>query len=244
MRHLPLRFRGLNGETALLAGAAAGLAAALLSWTTPLAHDALPAPGEPGVTLHLLDNGFHTDLAVPRARLEAGDGPLALAARSLDAGDWVLIGWGDAVFYVDQRPIPDRIPDGLRAFLRPGNPSVVMLDPIQRPPDRLWGPQHRTSFRLSEAAFVRLRDRIEASLHAPGGRPRLTAERGGLSPHDDARFFASRETFSLLFLCNHWSGALLREAGVPVRPVRALTSGEIMRAAGRAAELDTAATED
>lgn len=244
MRHLSLRLRGLNGETALLAGALAGLAAALLSWTTPAAPDALPAAHEAGVTLHLLDNGFHTDLAVPRARLEAGGGPLAAAARSLDAGDWVLVGWGDATFYVDQSPISDRIPDGLRAFLRPGNASVVMLDPIQRSPDRLWGPQHRTSFRLSEAAFARLRNRIEASLEAPDGRPRLTAEREGLSPHDDARFFASRETFSLLFLCNHWSAALLREAGVPVRPVRALTSGEIVRAAQRAAELDTATAGD
>ena len=244
MRHLSLRLRGLSGEAALLAGATAGLAAALLSWTTPLAPDAFPAPGAPGVALHVLDNGFHTDLAVPRARLEAGDGPLAAAARSLAPGDWVLIGWGDATFYVDQSPISARIPDGLRAFLRPGNRSVVMLDPIQRPPDRLWGPQHRTGFRLSEAAFARLRSRIEASLDAPGGRPRLAAEREGLSPHDDARFFASRETFSLLFLCNHWSAALLREAGVPVRPVRALTSGEIMRAARRAAELDTAASDD
>ena len=222
-------------------GALVGAAAALWSWTTPLVPGTLPGPGRPAVTLHLLDNGFHTDLAVPRALLEGGDGPLAAATRSLGPGDWVLIGWGDATFYVDQRPIRDRLPDGARAFFRPGgNPSVIMLDPIQRPPDRLWRPPARAEVRLSEAAFERLRARLEASFDAPDGAPRLRAARTGLRPHDDARFFASIETFSIAHLCNHWSGELLRAAGLPVAPARTLTSGEIMRTARRGRELDSA----
>ena len=224
----------------IVLGALTGAAAALWSWTTPLVPGTLPAAGQPGVTLHLLDNGFHTDLAVPRARLEAGDGPLAAATRSLGPGDWVLVGWGDAVFYVDQSPIRDRLPDGVRAFFRPGgNPSVVMLDPIQRSPDQMWRPPTRAQFRLSEAGFARLRARLEASFETSDGAPRLSAARTGLRPHDDARFFASVETFSAVHLCNHWSGELLRAAGLPVAPVRALTSGEIMRTVRRAAELDS-----
>jgi len=32
-------------------------------------------------------------------------------------------------------------------------------------------------------------------------------------------FFASRERFSLLHLCNHWTAELLNAAGLPVTPV-------------------------
>ena len=55
---------------------------------------------------------------------------------------------------------------------------------------------------------------------------------------DDARFFASRETFSLVHLCNHWTAQVLAAGGVGVRPVRSVLSAEVMDAA-RAAALDT-----
>ena len=104
-----------------------GVVAALLTWTRPGAS--IPSITDAPVTVYLLDNGFHTDLAVPRAALERRGGPLGQAVADLAPGDWILIGWGDAAFYVDQSPISDRLPDGARAFFRPGNPSVVMLDP-------------------------------------------------------------------------------------------------------------------
>ncbi|MBU3969612.1 MAG: DUF2459 domain-containing protein, partial [Alphaproteobacteria bacterium] len=108
----------------LAAAAVFGAVAAFWTWTTPADPALWPtAPGEAGVEVQMLDNGFHTDLAVPRAALEARTGPLAEAVRSLPPGDWILIGWGDARFYVDQSPIGDRLPDGARAFFRSGNAS-------------------------------------------------------------------------------------------------------------------------
>ena len=101
-----------------------GLAAALLTWTRPGATD---REATDPVVIQVLDNGFHTDIAMPRAALERRGGPLAHAVEALAPGDWILIGWGDAKFYVDQRPISDRLPDGARAFLHPGNRSVLML---------------------------------------------------------------------------------------------------------------------
>jgi len=35
----------------------------------------------------------------------------------------------------------------------------------------------------------------------------------------DEAFFASRERFSALHLCNHWTAELLHAAGLPVTPV-------------------------
>ena len=226
-----------TGLGLILAAALVGFAGALWTWTAP-GDLALwrAAPGTPAVELHLLDNGFHTDLAVPRAALESRPGPLAEAVRALPAGDWILIGWGDAKFYVDQSPMEGRLPDGLRAFFRPGNASVIMLDPARRDPRALFAGDGRRSFRLTPAGFEALAAHVEASLDLSSGGPRIAAARAG----DDARFFASRETFSISHLCNHWTAGVLNAAGLPVRPFRSIVSSELLAAIDRA-ELDTAA---
>lgn len=233
------RRREKTGLGALVAAGVVGVVAALWTWTAP--GDPArwtPAPGRPGVELSLLDNGFHTDLAVPRAALEARAGPLADAVRSLPAGDWILIGWGDARFYVDQSPMTDRLPDGARAFFKPGNASVIMLDPAQQDP-RAYAEDGRQTFIVSRAGFDAMADHIEASLDLRSGAPRLASARAG----DDARFFASHENFWIGHLCNHWTAGVLNAAGLPVRPLRSVTSGEVMTAIERG-KLDTAAARD
>ncbi|TFW13087.1 DUF2459 domain-containing protein [Brevundimonas intermedia] len=205
-----------------------GAVVALLTWTKP--GDAKPSDAPDIVVVQVLDNGFHTDLAVPREALVRRGGPLARAVAGLAPGDWILIGWGDARFYVDQSPISDRLPDGVRAFFRPGNPSVVMLDPVAADPRLSYGEDSAT-LTLTSAQFDRLTARVEASLDLSDGAPRIATDR----PGDDARFFASRETFSILHLCNHWTAGVLNAGGVPVRPVQSITSAEVMRSV-RAAE--------
>lgn len=225
----------------LLLAATVGLCAALWTWTRPGDPALYPDPTDAtGVEVHILDNGFHTDLALPRAALLARPGPLAEAVRGLPPGDWVLVGWGDARFYVDQSPIRSRIPDGLRAFFGRDNPSVVMLDPEAEDPRLRFAPASRRSLRLSAAGFAALDARIEAALDLSGGRARLALAR----PGDDARFFAGREHFWIGHLCNHWTAAVLNAAGLPVRPARSLTSAEVMATATRAAKLDRAVQQD
>ena len=222
----------------LMVAALAGAAAALLTWQTPGGAD-VTSPRADAVTVHLLDNGFHTDLALPRGALEARGGPLAEAVRTLGPGEWVLIGWGDAKFYVDRSPISDRLADGARAFFRPGNRSVVMLDPQAGDPRDRFGEDGRAALSVAPAAFDRMAGRIEASLDLSSGAPRLAVAR----PGDDARFFASRETFSIVHLCNHWTASVLAAGGVSVRPVRAILSSEVLRAV-RAAALDSQPPQD
>lgn len=234
------RRRPSRGLKRYLAVALLAALAGVWTWTAP--GDPALWPGradQTGVEVHLLDNGFHTDLAVPRRALEARPGPLAEAVRGLAPGNWVLIGWGDAKFYVDQSPMERRLPDGARAFFRPGNASVIMLDPAQRDPRSAFAPESRRTFRLTEGGFEAMADHIEASLKLTDGRARIAAARAG----DDARFFASREHFSIGRLCNHWSAGVLNAAGVPVRPVRSITSAEVMAAIDRA-ELDSRAARD
>ncbi len=233
------RLKGF-GFGPLIAVAVLGGAAALWTWTAPGDPALWPAAAtDAGVEVNVLDNGFHTDLAVPRVALEARTGPLAEAVRGLPPGDWILIGWGDARFYVDQSPIGDRLPDGARAFFRPGNASVIMLDPTRRDPRDLVAADRRRTLRLSAAGFEAMADHIEASLDLSDGRVRIAAARAG----DDARFFASHEHFWIGRLCNHWSAGVLNAAGLPARPLRAITSSEVMATVERA-QLDTAAPRD
>lgn len=233
------RFNGY-GLGPLVAATALGAFTALWTWTEPGDPALWPAAAtEPGVEVHVLDNGFHTDLAVSRASLEARTGPLAEAVRGLPPGDWILIGWGDARFYVDQSPMTDRLPDGARAFFRPGNASVIMLDPARADPQTLVAADRRRALRLSAAGFEAMAAHIEASLDLSDGRARIAAARAG----DDARFFASHEHFWIGRLCNHWSAGVLNAAGLPARPLRAITSSEVMTTIERA-QLDTAPPRD
>ena len=211
-----------------------GALAALWTWTTPGDPGLSLQPGEDGVAVYLLDNGFHTDMVVTRAALSETPGPLSDAVATLDAGEWILVGWGDAKFYVDQSPIGSRLPDGARAFFAPGNASVLMLRPETLPPEQAFLPDGRRRLLLSPAAFQAMRARIEASLDLSRGAPYVAATR----PGDPVRFFASREPFSILHLCNHWAGEVLAAAGLPIRPVQTVFSSEIGRTADRA-ELDT-----
>lgn len=235
------------GPGPLVAAVALGVTAALWTWTAPGDPALWPASAaDAGVEVHVLDNGFHTDLAVPRAALEARSGPLAEAVRGLPPGDWILIGWGDARFYVDQSPMQGRLPDGLRAFFRPGNPSVVMLNPETGDPAARFNAATRRTLRLSPEGFAALDRRLEAALELSSGRARLVTARVG----DDARFYAGRETFWIGHLCNHWTVDLLGAAGLPVRPLRAVTSAEVLHTVSRAdprsatAKLDTATRRD
>ena len=200
-----------------------GLLLALATWVRPGAPEGPDATGL-DVPVHVLDNGFHTDFVMPRAALAFRPGPLKTAVDSLAPGDWILVGWGDAKFYVDQRPIGDRLPDGARAFFQPGgNPSVLMLRPETQPPEVAFLPEGRRRLVLSAPAFANVRARLERSLDVSTGAPRLAATR----PGDPARFFASSEPFSILHLCNHWAAEVLNAGGLPIRPVWSITSGEV-----------------
>jgi len=214
---------------AILAAGLLGLVAALWTWTLP--GDPALTDDPDGVPVRILNNGFHTDLAFPREVLEARPGPLGEVVRDLGPGDWVLIGWGDAVFYVDQSPIEGRLLDGARAFFAPGNRSVVMLDPAPSDPAKRFATRRRNLLVLSPRAVGGMLDRIEASLELTDGHARLVARR----PGDDARFFASRERFWIGHLCNHWTARVLNAGGVDVRPLRSITAWEVMSATGRRA---------
>jgi hypothetical protein len=204
--------RGFRGQTA----AAVFVFLLLITLVTAKGRDPAlypPKPGQ-GVAIFLVDNGFHSDLAIPRAAILAHGGTLARAVAATTSAPWVLVGWGDARFYEDQSPWQGRIFDGLRALLG-GRPTVVHLEGVGMSPDRAWrdGVHHIV---VSPAGLAALLIRADRAFRLGGdGAPVPVAIAAG----SGEGFFESGEDFSLLHLCNHWTAQLLHAAGLPVTPV-------------------------
>lgn len=195
------------------------------------------------VPVGLINNGLHTDLAMPREALIARGGPLAEAVSTLEPGDWVLVGWGDARFYVETSPVHTRLPDGARAFFAPGNPSVVMLYPVMGDPLSRVEPEAGRRLMMGAEAFEAMAARVERSLDLSTGSPRIGAVRTEAGDYgDEARFFASTESFSILHLCNHWTSQVLNAGGLSIRPFRSVVASEVVAAVDR--ELDSAPARD
>ena len=172
-----------------------------------------PAPGQ-GVAIYLVDNGFHSDLALARDAIVGSGGALARATLRTTSQPWVLVGWGDERFYEDQSPWQNRVPDGLRALFG-GRRTIVHLEGFSPRPDLAWreGVRRIVVSRAGLAALLARAD--QAFLKDANGNPIASAV-----PHaPDEAFFRSGEGFSGVHLCNHWTAELLHAAGLPTTPV-------------------------
>lgn len=170
------------------------------------------APAEAATTIWIVDNGFHTDLVLPAARLRARDGASAQALKALPATPFVTVGWGDAEFFPNDAPVLARPLDGLRALFAPGNASVIRLAPLTRPPEQAYD-ETVLSLRLSDAGFEHLARRLDHSF-----TPAVALSRPWPGRPFDPRYFESRERFGVLHLCNDWTAELVSAAGPRTRP--------------------------
>jgi len=197
------------------------IVAALAAWIVLTARPGDPSLYPPpaadvAVSLYLIDNGFHSDVALPRQALMLRPHALARAAAVTSQNPWIVIGWGDAHFYSGTGFSTARARDALRALFWPDNASVVRLEGIARRPDIYYVAGAVKVIRLSPAGVERLLDRADRSLVVgPDGAP----VRARTHTDPDEAFFQSGETFSILHLCNHWTAELLNAAGLPTAPV-------------------------
>jgi hypothetical protein len=196
-----------------LAAVIVALAAVFLVHT-PRNRQLYPAASDaPAVTVWIADNGFHSDLVLPVDRLRALNGASAQALKALPPVPYVTIGWGDAKFFADTSPVGGRLLDGLRALFAPNNAAVIRMEPLSRPPEQAYR-ETVLRLRLTPAGFARLTARLDRSFTTPVTQSPPLPQRP-----DDARYFRSREHFSVLHLCNHWTAQLVAAAGVPTRPL-------------------------
>ncbi|MFT4073981.1 MAG: DUF2459 domain-containing protein [Asticcacaulis sp.] len=169
------------------------------------------------VPIYIVNNGFHTDIALPAGAVMSRGGLLADAARRSGAdvreGKWLVYGWGDAGFFTAQGLSVGRALDGLRALFRPGNPSVIRVFGVSLRPDQAFAGNTASGAVLTPEGFEAMARHMETSFVAENGAPVVAA-----LPTDEV-FFVSREHFSILRVCNNWTADQLAAAGLPTAPL-------------------------
>lgn len=213
----------------LAALAALGAAAWLAACSAPLP----PEDGPPTRAVHVLSNGWHTAIVVPRAEVVA-------TGRMPEAGDFpdapfLAFGWGDREYYPAEAVTLGRT---LRAALLP-TAAVMHVAPRSRPPAP--GPGREVlRLALTEAGMERLVAAIAGDIErAPDGRAAPVAP--GLSP--GSAFYPARGRFHLFNTCNTWTARMLRAGGIAVAPAGVITADDVMdrlRAANRRVRLSMA----
>jgi uncharacterized protein (TIGR02117 family) len=192
------------------------LALIVLTLVTARSGDPRLYPPKGGVrqVVWLIDNGFHTDLTLPRYAIVARGGPLAAAAAATGGDDWIMVGWGDAKFYAATSPWQGRLGDAARAALG-GRPTTVHLEGVPERPDQAWRTGVHPIY-LSAGGLDALMARVERSLalDRSGAPIALPVPR-----QPGEAFFASREGFNGFHDCNEWTADLLSAAGLPTTPV-------------------------
>lgn len=215
---------------------ALGLVAGVLLLGTARGDPSLYPPSGPGVTVVVVDHGYHAGIVLPAPALRAAAiglarerADLAHALRAVvadyPAADWLEIGWGDAGFYRGARGVEDvTAAMAFRALLLP-TPSVLHVVPGWGDPADAFPGAGRVTLALGEAGMVRLARRLAETIAVDAaGMPELQ----GRSLYGLGAFYAARPAYHALFTCNHWIAALLRAAGVPASWSFSATSAGLM----------------
>ena len=188
-----------------------------------------PATGRPAlwpagpesktITVFVVSHGYHAGIALPRvvAREVAGvHGLSALDAvtERFAAYPWLEVGWGDEGFYRDVPTVASlNVGLALRALFRPGNPSVVHVVGVQGEPPAVFRHSDIVRLDLTEAGFVRLAAKVDATFFRPAGSKEPDALGPGL--YGPSLFFRAVGEFHIFNVCNHWIADLLDAAGIP-----------------------------
>ncbi|MGC1952780.1 MAG: DUF2459 domain-containing protein [Gammaproteobacteria bacterium] len=202
------------------------LATSLFQAALPrLAGGAQEAPGTER-TIYVLSHGWHTGIV-----LRYADIPAHLWPEKADfAGRTYLeVGWGDEAFY---RAPKVTLGMALRAALTPTQ-SVLHVVGFDRPLSKNFLGSDIVALRVSARGIADLVRFIHASLARPHGE---RAQPLGPGLYGESWFYPAEGRYSLIYNCNHWVADGLRRAGVAMDVSTAMTSGNVIRQAGRVGE--------
>lgn len=218
------RFLRRLGKTlvALLAVLLAYLLAAFILGSIVLAPE---RHGRRDIILYLLDNGVHTDLALPLAN-DTYDWTTFI--RPEDARDtafapaYVAFGWGDRAFYLETPHWRDlKATTAWNAISGQGATiiHVTFLPPLRATAHSIAIPVSRDEYR---ALVASIRDSFRL-----GDDGRAIAI--GRAYGDNDAFYEARGSYSLFTTCNTWTNARLKAAGL-THVLWTPFSGSLMRA--------------
>jgi uncharacterized protein (TIGR02117 family) len=169
------------------------------------------------VTAYLIASGWHTEIALP---VRAISGPLETLTRDFPGSSYLLFGWGERDYYMARQPTGA---DALRALF-PG-PAVLLVTPLNHPPQNLRAGDHVFALVLSTAGFNRLANHVWAALDkSADGMPRRLAS----GPDPGSVFYAAIGTYSTAYTCNTWTAEGLHVSGIPVTAAGVVFSGQLI----------------
>jgi len=196
-----------------------------------IAGCALPAatnspPQQVAASIHLINHGWHSGIAIARADLPDGFPALADFPRA----DHLEFGWGDAEYYLAAAPT---LRQGMQALFRP-TPSVLHTAAIDGDVAAAFPSSTIVRLRISADGLRKLLEFIGAEFQRDTrGAPIAVAP--GL--YGASRFYRANGTFQFPRTCNWWTAEALAAAGVPVEPGRAATARGLLAQAARHGEV-------
>ena len=176
--------------------------------------------------IYVVSHGWHTGIVIARADLPDDWPGLQDFARS----DYLEFGWGDAGFYPAEE---GSVWLALKALFWP-TPSVLHVAGITGSVTAFFPKSKLVRIRLLESGFVRMQQFIRDTFW-PSDEGRAIPVAPGL--YGDGKFYQARGRFYFPKMCNYWTLSALREAGLPVIPLLAVTGGSVLSQVERHGEL-------
>jgi uncharacterized protein (TIGR02117 family) len=130
-------------------------------------------------------------------------------------------GWGDRTYYMTENP-------GFWTTLKGGlwpTPSVIHAAAFDRSTDEQFRRATMVRIYLTEQGFGALCEALISDMKLDKEGYAVILESGWYA---DSRFYASPRRYYLPRTSNKWVARLLREAGAPITPFYALTSGNVI----------------
>ena len=194
------------------------LAASCSACAAPVRDAPAPSESEPHKTIYLVSHGWHAGIVLQRAEIPESIWP---APVDFPYAQYLEVGWGDMDYYQTADPHMGLI---LKAALLP-TASVLHIVGFNGSVPAYFPYSEIIRIELSSAGFEHLSRTIAASF-ATDEAGNTTSLGPGL--YGNSRFYLSRETYHLFNTCNVWTARALRAAGLPITPVRAITTEDLM----------------
>ena len=213
------RRRGPGAMRRWLRVAALALAA---GWLATCGTEAPPLPADEGPrsrVLHVVGNGWHTALVIPRPAL-AATGLLPEVADFPEAA-FLEFGWGDRAYY----PAREKTLGMTLGAAFAATPAVMHMAGLATPPGQAGAGAETLRVALTEAGFRRLARALADQFERPAGGRAAPVSRG-LYPHSN--FYNAHGRFHLFNTCNTWTARMLRAGGVGLSPSGIVTADGLM----------------
>lgn len=228
---------GQSRMTGFLRGCVAVLLAFLIAcfWYVAGAalSAALPAAGRTQALtgqnhpVFLCEAPYHTDIALPLRdpRIDWRSELAGALPPWLDPEAYLLIGWGDAVFFTQVLHPEDMTPGRAIRALAGANPTAVRIVPVDARSVADYCMPLGVDTEGREAIIAHIRETFR---RGPDGKPEFLA-----TPVAGEVLVRARGRYGLFNTCNQWTAAALGKAGLPrapFAPFSASVTGPLRRA--------------